>query len=56
LLDGKYQTYFKKGEELYLFSNSQWIKEDINSFLIYQDETIKVFLSGKRTFFMKGKQ
>jgi len=53
LIDGKYQAYYKEGKELYSFSNSQWTKEKVNSFLIYQDEKIKVFLGEERTFLLQ---
>ena len=50
LADGKYQTYYKYGNELYLFSNLQWTKKDVNLFLIYQDEEIDVFLGNGFSF------
>ncbi|MDL2290417.1 hypothetical protein LJB95_03335 [Paludibacteraceae bacterium OttesenSCG-928-F17] len=49
-IKGENQTYYRKDSEVYLFLDFKWQKENIDSFLIYQDEEINVFLDGERAF------
>lgn len=52
-INGDNQTYYKKGSEIYLFADYQWIKKDIDSFLIYQDKKVSVFINKERGFIVK---